>query len=156
MTDYRAPVPKTLARAHVVDARDAEALLAKGAVFIDVYPRPPKPPGLPPKTVWRSPKHQSIQGAVWLPNVGYGKLADAPESYFRSNLMRLTDGDTSKPLVFFCLRDCWMSWNAAKRALEWGYANVTWFPDGTDGWQEIGNDIANVEPEPGSDGKRPE
>ena len=27
-----------------------------------------------------------------------------------------------------------MSWNAAKRALEYGYSDVTWFPDGTDGW----------------------
>jgi hypothetical protein len=27
-----------------------------------------------------------------------------------------------------------MSWNAARRALEWGYTAVIWYPDGTDGW----------------------
>jgi rhodanese-related sulfurtransferase len=27
-----------------------------------------------------------------------------------------------------------MSWNAAKRALEMGYSNVAWYPDGIDGW----------------------
>jgi rhodanese-related sulfurtransferase len=27
-----------------------------------------------------------------------------------------------------------MSWNAAKRAMEYGYSNVTWYPEGTDGW----------------------
>lgn len=150
MTDYRSPVPKTLAGARVVDAKSADGLLAGGnAIFIDVYPRSPKPAGLPANTIWRSPKHASIKGSYWLPNVGYGKLAAEPEAYFKSNLERLSGGAKDKTVVFFCLRDCWMSWNAAKRALSWGYANVVWFPDGTDGWQEIGHEIVNVEPEAG-------
>jgi rhodanese-related sulfurtransferase len=37
-----------------------------------------------------------------------------------------------------------MSWNAAKRALEYGYTNVMWFRDGTDGWQELGYPLAEV------------
>jgi hypothetical protein len=41
-----------------------------------------------------------------------------------------------------------MSWNAAKRALEWGYKTVIWFPDGTDAWLETGRDLANVDPVP--------
>jgi PQQ-dependent catabolism-associated CXXCW motif protein len=36
--------------------------------------------------------------------------------------------------VFYCLASCWMSWNAAKRALAIGYRHVAWYPDGTDGW----------------------
>jgi rhodanese-related sulfurtransferase len=28
-----------------------------------------------------------------------------------------------------------MSWNAARRAVEWGYSNVVWFPGGTDAWE---------------------
>jgi rhodanese-related sulfurtransferase len=28
-----------------------------------------------------------------------------------------------------------MSWNAAKQALSYGYTNVAWYPEGTDGWQ---------------------
>lgn len=150
MNDYRAPVPRTLAGAHVVDAKAAEALHESGeAVFIDVYPRAPKPPGLPANTVWRSPKHSSIKGAFWLPNVGYGKLAAEPERYFRDSLSRLTGGDLSRTVVFFCLEDCWMSWNAAKRAIEWGYRQVVWFPEGTDGWQDLGHPIVNVEAEAG-------
>ncbi len=39
------------------------------------------------------------------------------------------------PVLFFCLAECWMSWNAAKRALEYGYSNVFWYPEGTDGWR---------------------
>lgn len=150
MTDYRSPVPKTLKGARVVSSEQADALRKDGgAIFIDVYPQAPKPPGLPANAIWRTPKHNSIGGAVWLPNVGYGKLAEAPEAYFKSNLERLTGGNKEATLVFFCLRDCWMSWNAAKRALSWGYANVVWFPDGTDGWQELGHDLADVKPAAG-------
>ena len=38
-------------------------------------------------------------------------------------------------LVIYCQADCWMSWNAAKQALSYGYTNVAWYPEGTDGWQ---------------------
>lgn len=149
MDDYRAPVPKTLNGARVVDAESAADLRkSEVAIFIDVYPQAPKPPGLPANAVWRTPKHNSIEGALWLPNVGYGRLAAEPEAYFRTNLERATDGAKTKTVVFFCLKDCWMSWNAAKRAISWGYTNVVWFPDGTDGWQNLGNTLVDVKPAP--------
>jgi PQQ-dependent catabolism-associated CXXCW motif protein len=144
--DYRTPVPATLKGARVITAEEAELLYKdKSVVFIDVFPRAPKPPNLPAGTVWRDPPHSSIEGAHWLPNVGYGKLSPDFETYFRAGLGKLTGKDPSKVVVFFCLKNCWMSWNAAKRAIEWGYTNVVWFPDGTDGWQNIGNDIVPVE-----------
>jgi PQQ-dependent catabolism-associated CXXCW motif protein len=34
------------------------------------------------------------------------------------------------------MTDCWMSWNAAKRAVEWGYSSVIWYPAGADGWED--------------------
>lgn len=146
--NYRAPVPATLQGAQVVDVGAAEDLWnAKTAVFIDVYPQPPKPPNLPKGTIWRSPSHESIAGAYWLANVGYGVLSSEFERYFRTGLKRLTGGDPSRPIVFFCLRDCWMSWNAARRALSWGYRNVIWFPDGTDGWKELGLPVSQIKPE---------
>ena len=80
----------------------------------------------------------SIPGAVWLPNVGFGELAPETEAYFRAGLARATGSDLHRPIVIFCMRDCWMSWNAAKRALGFGYTGVHWFPDGTDGWTESG------------------
>lgn len=134
---YRAPVPATLKGGTVIDTEAAEVLKKDGkAVFIDVFPQAPKPPSLPKTTVWRTPKHETITGAVWLANVGYGVLNPQFEQYFRAGLEKFAGGDKSKPLVFFCLRNCWMSWNAAKRAIEWGYTNVNWYPDGTDGWKE--------------------
>jgi PQQ-dependent catabolism-associated CXXCW motif protein len=146
---YRSPVPKTLKGARVISAEEAEPLWRdKSAVFIDVYPRAPKPDNLPAGTVWRDPTHMSMDGAHWLPNVGYGVLSPAFEDYFRTRLAALSGGDPSKPLVFFCQKNCWMSWNAAKRALEWGYKSVIWFSEGTDAWQEAGFDLKRVEPVP--------
>ena len=76
MDDYRKPVPKTLTGAKVIGADEAEALLkANTAVFMDVYPRAPKPPNLPQGTVWRDPTHMTIEGAHWLPNVARPQLA---------------------------------------------------------------------------------
>ena len=146
--DYRSPVPKTLSGARVIGADEAETLRTAGAVFIDVFPRAPKPPNLPVGTVWRDPTHMTIEGAHWLPNVGYGVLSAEFEAYFKSRLDRLTSGDRARPVVFFCLKDCWMSWNAGKRALEWGYTNVIWFSEGTDAWQEAGFDLVKATPVP--------
>ena len=68
---------------------------------------------------------------------------------FRSSgLERITGGDRAKLLVIYCLRDCWMSWNVAKRAISWGYSNVAWYPDGTDGWQDAGLPLSEAVPAP--------
>jgi PQQ-dependent catabolism-associated CXXCW motif protein len=147
--EYRMPVPRTLKGAKVVTPDDAEKLLKEnGAVFIDVYPRAPKPDKLPAGTVWRDLPHSSIAGSHWLPNVGYGVLSPEFETYFKTRLETLTAGNKSKPVLFFCLKDCWMSWNAAKRAIAWGYTSVIWFPEGTEGWQAIGNDLTPLNPVP--------
>lgn len=149
MDDFRSPVPATLKGAKVLTADEAADLWnANGAVFLDVYPQAPKPKNLPAGTYWREPSHRSIEGARWLPNVGYGALPDSVAVYFKSTLERLTGGNRDAPIVFFCLKDCWMSWNAAKRALEMGYRNVMWFRDGTDGWQELGYPLVDVAKEP--------
>ena len=147
--DYRKPVPATLKGATVLSPKDASAVWAKGgAVFIDVYPHAPKPDNLPATTIWREPQHFSIEGAKWVANAGYGVLSDETESYFKRHLKALTGGDKAKPIVLFCLRNCWMSWNAAKRAVAYGYTHVLWFSEGTDAWQEIGQPVADVKPEP--------
>ena len=145
MEDFRTPVPATLRGARVLTEDEAADIWNKnGAVFIDVYPQAPKPPNLPAGTFWREPVHRSIEGAQWLPNVGYGALSASMDEYFRATARALSKGKRDAPLVFFCLKDCWMSWNAAKRALEYGYTNVMWFRDGTDGWQELGYPLVEV------------
>jgi PQQ-dependent catabolism-associated CXXCW motif protein len=148
-TDYRAPTPAGLAGARVVSTEEAERLWqGKSAVFVDVLPRAPRPANLPPGTIWRDRPRLNIPGSIWLPDTGYGALAPATEDYLRKNLERATGGDRAKLLVIYCLRDCWMSWNAAKRILSMGYANVAWYPFGTDGWTDMLLPVAEAQPAP--------
>ena len=147
--DYRAPVPETLAGGRVLTTAEAEAIWrARSGVFIDVLPRPPKPPNLPAGTIWRDKPRFDIPGSIWLPDTGYGALAEATENYLRQGLSRASGGNRSALLVVYCQADCWMSWNAAKRALSYGYSNVAWYPDGTDGWERANLPVAESQPEP--------
>jgi PQQ-dependent catabolism-associated CXXCW motif protein len=153
--NYRAPVPATLAGAQVLTTEQAEAIWrSKAAAFVDVLPRPPKPPNLPAGTVWRDKPRLNIPGSIWLPDTGYGTLASATEDYLRNGLARASGGDHTKLLVIYCQADCWMSWNAAKRALAYGYSNVAWYPEGTDGWQfaDLPLEDSHPEPRPGEAG----
>jgi PQQ-dependent catabolism-associated CXXCW motif protein len=137
--NYRAPTPRTLRGARVVSTAEAQALWqTQSAAFVDVMPRVSRPANLPAGTLWRDKPRMNIPGSTWLPDTGYGELPAAAEDYLRSGLQLITGGDRSRLVVFYCLRDCWMSWNAAKRAVSWGYTGVVWYPDGTDGWQEAG------------------
>src|SRR3954453_9183427 len=123
--NYRAPVPATLAGARVLSSAEAETIWRAGSgVFIDVLPRAPKPKNLPEGTVWRDKPRLNIPGSMWLPDTGYGKLAAATEGYLRRGLVRATAGNSSALVVIYCQADCWMSWNAAKRVLTYGYSNV--------------------------------
>jgi PQQ-dependent catabolism-associated CXXCW motif protein len=68
--------------------------------------------------------------------------------YFLKGMEKATNGDHARPVVLYCLADCWMSWNAARRALLLGYSDVVWYPDGTDGWRAAGLPLQDATPEP--------
>jgi quinoprotein dehydrogenase-associated probable ABC transporter substrate-binding protein/PQQ-dependent catabolism-associated CXXCW motif protein len=150
LADYRAPVPAALAGARVVTTAQLQALIGAAAppLLIDVLPAPRPPANRPPGSIWRPAPRADIPGSVWLPNVGYGELPGEFEGWFRDNLARLTEGDRSRQMIFYCQANCWMSWNAAKRALAYGYANIVWYPEGTDGWRAAGLPLVAAEPVP--------
>jgi quinoprotein dehydrogenase-associated probable ABC transporter substrate-binding protein/PQQ-dependent catabolism-associated CXXCW motif protein len=149
MADYRAPVPASLAGARVVDTAGLQALLeAQPPLLIDVLPVPREPAGRPAGSIWQPPARANLPGSVWLPNVGFGELSAEFERYFRAQLERLTEGNKARAVAFYCKAECWMSWNAARRALAWGYENVIWYPDGTDGWQAAGLPLVEAQPVP--------
>jgi PQQ-dependent catabolism-associated CXXCW motif protein len=54
---------------------------------------------------------------IWLPNVGFGTLPPTMETYFREGLSEATGSDKGRAILFYCRERCWMSWNAAKRAI---------------------------------------
>jgi PQQ-dependent catabolism-associated CXXCW motif protein len=135
MDDYRSPIPATLQGATVMSTDEARAHWEQhDAVFIDVLPQVPRPVGLPASTIWREKPREDVPGSIWLPDTGYGALAPVMEQYFRDGLEQASGGDRNRMLVFYCVANCWMSWNAAKRAIAVGYTHVAWYPDGTDGW----------------------
>jgi quinoprotein dehydrogenase-associated probable ABC transporter substrate-binding protein/PQQ-dependent catabolism-associated CXXCW motif protein len=146
MADYRAPVPDTLAGGTVLTTEALQGLIETGApLLIDVMPAARKPAKT---TLWLAPTRANLPGSHWLANTGLGDLAPEFEAYFEAQLAALTAGDRARPLVFYCEADCWMSWNAAKRALALGYRKVAWYPDGTTGWAAAGLELVESAPVP--------
>jgi PQQ-dependent catabolism-associated CXXCW motif protein len=146
--DYRAAVPATVNGHPALTTQQAAALWRGGAVFIDTLPQPPRPANLPAETIWHPKPRFDIPGSIWLPDTGYGVLPPHMQHYFSAGLRSATNADMSRKLVFYCLAQCWMSWNAAKRAAALGYTNVEWFADGTDGWAEAQLPLELREPVP--------
>ena len=141
MERYRAPVPADVPGGVTLSNESAAQMHGAGdIIFIDVYP----PKGLGPDPLdgfWvTNEKRSTIPGGVWLPEVGRGTLDAQAEDYFKRNLARLTEGELSRKVAFYCTADCWQSWNAARRAILWHYPIVYWYPEGTDGWRDTGGD----------------
>lgn len=146
---YRAPTPDSAPGATTISVDDVRRLVRdENAVLIDAMPA--EGAGPDPKTgVWRiSKKRENIPGSIWLPDVGKGMLAPAMEAYFRGNLDRFTQGDRARSVIVYCLADCWMGWNAAKRAAAYGYTRIYWFPGGTDDWRDWEGQLVPAEPVP--------
>ena len=150
MEQYRAPVPATLRGATVLGTGDLLRLIEERApVLVDVLPRQRKPKDRDPGQLWIEPKREDIPGSVWLPNVGFGELAPEFAKWFDEELAGLAGGDKGRPIVFYCDANCWMSWNAAKRAMsELGYTNVYWYPEGVQGWKAAGRALVEAQARP--------
>ena len=148
--NYRAPTPATVAGGTALDTAAARQVWDKGgAVWVDVLAAPRRPANLPAAAVWLPVPRRDIPGSVWLPDVGRGALDPKIEAFFRANLDRLTKHRPDMPVVFYCLANCWISWNAARRAANWGYTRVYWYRDGTDGWEAAKLPLATARPLPG-------
>lgn len=147
MDEYRAPVPDTVPGADVLHIPAMQALIGRHeALLIDVLPAPRRPPGMRPGVPWLPTPHPSLPGSLWWPDVGRGVIPDSMAARMRQRLTELTQGNAARTVVFFCLADCWMSWNAARRAGEMGF-HAAWFPEGVDGWQAAGLPTQDTLPE---------
>lgn len=145
--DYRSPTPATVNGRPSLDTAAAHRIwAAHAAIFIDVLPAPHRPDGLPQGAIWAPRPRLDVPGSIWLPDVGRGSISPELAAWFRAQLERITAGDRAASLVFYCLADCWMSWNATKRALSWGYGGAQWYEEGTDGWEVAGFPLAATPP----------
>ena len=147
---YRAPTPLQVPHGQTLDTRGLQALLQRERpLLIDVQAVAVRPELAEFGLSWLpSEPRYSLPGATWLPNVGYAQLSPGMDGYFRSQLARLSGGDRSRPIVIFCVIDCWMSWNAVQRAYRYGYRNLYWYRDGTDLWAAKGMPLEVVQPVP--------
>ena len=136
-------VPASIAGGRVVDTQQLAALMQSRPVLVDVA-MPIRRPDTIPEGTWVPPPHHTLPGSVWLPGVGKGVVTPVVDMWYRARLQALTGGDLAKPIVVFCHPKCWGSWNAAKRAIQYGYTAVHWYPDGVEGWQDAGQSTTVV------------
>jgi PQQ-dependent catabolism-associated CXXCW motif protein len=85
-------------------------------------------------------RHLSLPTAIWLPGAGRGSSFDDEIQARLAKMLDLaTGGDRAQLLVFFCAGPrCWLSYNAALRALRLGYSNVRWYRGGVEAWGASG------------------
>ncbi|WP_260955841.1 PQQ-dependent catabolism-associated CXXCW motif protein [Pseudomonas citri] len=145
ITQYRSPTPATVDGAQTLDTEALQRLLEQtpSPILIDVYRRP----WLQGRFIDNEP-HANLPGSLWLANTGDGELDSTWQNYFTDHLRRATAGQTERPLVFYCRSDCWLSWNAVKRAAAMGYKHLYWYRDGLDAWEAANLPLQAARPEP--------
>ncbi len=93
-------------------------------------------------------ERQRILGSVWLPRMGLGRLDEAEAAAEKGKLLSLASGARDRPMVFYCLANCWVSWNAARRAVGFGFSRVLWYRDGIEAWMDAGLPVEASPAEP--------
>jgi len=145
LTRYRSPTPPTVEGAQTIDTATLQKMLAgqQPPALIDVFRRP-----------WLHGRfiddetHENIPGSLWLANVGEGAAEAQWLAYFAHYLKQASGGNHARALVLYCKSDCWLSWNASKRAAALGYTRLYWYRDGIDAWRQAGLPVQTATPEP--------
>jgi len=134
---YHAPTPREIPDGRVVKTQELRAMLdaAPPPLVVDVA---------------SGEGHDSIGGALWLEDAGHGtNFIDSLQALLAERLGRLSGGDKTRPLVFFCVNaQCWLSYNAALRAIALGYTQVYWYRGGVEAWRAAGLPLAPVRSSP--------
>lgn len=117
------PTPTSIPGGRVIGTRDLVALLNagnKGALVFDVLGSGEHLPGALPAAAAHQP----------------GNFDDAVQRGFGQALERVSQGQRDRPMVFYCASiQCWMSYNAALRAIRLGYRQVLWYRGGIEAWK---------------------
>jgi PQQ-dependent catabolism-associated CXXCW motif protein len=127
VNNYEGPTPTVITGARTITTPQLRDLLASPhpPLLIDVL-------GGDPDT--------SLPGAILFSQAGFGYgFNDEVEQRLARHLAQLTHGNYAAPMVFFCLsKTCWLSHNAAVRAVSLGYTNVMWYRGGRNAWMSAG------------------
>ena len=133
-TDYHAPTPLSIPGGRMVTTEELKAMRSAqpAPYLIDVL---------------GGNVHRTIGGAFWMIGAGAGDFNREEEKRFATALAGFAAGDKGRPLVFFCVdAECWLSYNAALRAIALGYTNVMWYRGGISSWRISGGSMAQSDP----------
>ncbi|MGE0313503.1 MAG: rhodanese-like domain-containing protein [Lautropia sp.] len=130
------PTPASIPGGQVITTQGLIALVERRQVPVLVFDVLGQPQSLP-----------NAIAAAWLARPG--SFDDDVQRQATQWLAGLTRGRTDLPLVFYCLsRECWMSYNAALRAIRAGYTNVLWYRGGVEAWTAAGLPLQASAPPP--------
>jgi PQQ-dependent catabolism-associated CXXCW motif protein len=132
-----APTPTTIPGGRVIRTLELKTLLDanRDVLVVDVVP---------------SANWKTVPGAIRMPDAGYvfdplfgdktgaekKRVNDTLTARFASALYEVSGRDKERPVVFLCTgADCWLSYNAALRAIAAGHRNVIWYRGGTAAWR---------------------
>ena len=131
---YHAPTPRAIPGGRMVRTTGLEAMrkARRRPYLIDVL---------------GGESHRTIAGAFWLAGAGAGDLNADEARRFRDAMAKFAAGDRNQPIVFFCAdSQCWLSYNAALRAIAAGYTNIMWYRGGLAAWGHAGLPMTESEP----------
>jgi len=131
---YHAPTPPSIPGGRAITTVELQDLLAQPSrpYLIDVL---------------GGGVHRTIAGAFWMVAAGPGDLDAEEEKRFAEAIAGFAAGDKNRPMVFFCVdAECWLSYNAALRAIGLGYTNVMWYRGGIAAWRAAGLRMQQSDP----------
>lgn len=128
---FHGPTPNQIPGGQVITTQGLVPLLQQG-IAVQVFDVLGGQQGLP-----------NAIPAAWAAQTG--SFDDETQQQLAQMLRQATRGRTDMPLVFYCGGpQCWMSYNAALRAIQLGYRNVLWYRGGLEAWQRAGLQVAGV------------
>jgi PQQ-dependent catabolism-associated CXXCW motif protein len=121
------PTPTSLPGGRLVTTREIYELVRRTQGNRDTAPRVFDVLGAP----------ERLPGALLaVPAAQPGTFDDATQREFGQFLQGVMQGRRDLPMIFYCAStQCWLSYNAALRAVRLGYTNVLWYRGGLDAWR---------------------
>jgi len=131
---YHSPTPLSIPGGKVVTTLELKAMLERG----------PRPHVI---DVLGGGIHRTLAGAFWMIGAGDGEFSGDEEKRFAEAIAKFAGGDKGRPLVFLCVdAECWLSYNAALRAIRLGYTGVMWYRGGIAAWRTADLPMAQSDP----------
>jgi PQQ-dependent catabolism-associated CXXCW motif protein len=136
-----APTPNQIPGGQVISTRGLIPLLQGAA-------------GVPPIVLHVNQAPQSLPSAIpaaWA--AAPGDFNDATQAQLGQMLMQFSQGNRQRPIVTYCGGpQCWMSYNAALRAIRLGFTNVLWYRGGLEAWGQAQAMLTGINvPSPNAD-----